>query len=117
MGIVTGMLWRPMRCPKCNNIMLERVNNVCGTNWGECDCGYDYDDDYYIGDEPRKVEEEGEQDEFYNAQRPKDKQEEAAWWEKWRNAHPEIPDPREKDREWKAYLDGLPPAKNEAPPS
>ena len=120
MRIISGMFWRPMRCPRRNNIMLERVNGCCGNIWGDCDCGYSYDD--MVEGRPAKHV-QILADEFYFAPRTKDEEEAAAWWEEWRNAHPEMDDPRQTDRDWQAYLDGPSPAKyisemvDKSPPS
>lgn len=45
-------------------------------------------------------------DEFCNASRPKDEQEEAAWLLEWRKAHPRRDDPQE-DKDEQDWLDRL----------
>jgi hypothetical protein len=82
-----GFYWTPMRCPKCDQIMLEGVNTWVGSNHGTCVCGYSYCDD---ADPDANVRE------FYNARRPTDEDEKKAWWEQWEQSGRESRDAAER---------------------
>jgi hypothetical protein len=62
--------------------MIWEINRTCGIDRGDCDiCGYSYVD-YDCFDDITAAK---ERDEFYGAPRPKDKQEEKAWWDEMRS--------------------------------